>query len=152
MPHRRCTIATVGLALSIAACTSAEPSSSKGSGSRSSLDTPDGGFPDADPGPVETGDTFGGPGGSCKLTRHYGSPECIACVTDQCCAPIAACEADPICNPLHVCITDCLSTPDVHACYLDCLVQHPGVKDLWAPVESCWFYTACKDPCPSDHL
>ena len=149
----RCIMVTgalAGLLFSGSACSSAEAPTPRGSGSRTSLDAPEGGFPEVDAG-VDSGDTFDGPGGSCKLTRRYGSPECIACVTDRCCAPIAACEANAVCNALHACITDCMSTPDVRACYLDCNVQHPGVKDLWAPVESCWFYTACGDPCPLDH-
>jgi len=140
-------LALLGLALSMAACGTAEPSPSRASAARATLDAPDGGFPNVDAGAAATGDTFDGPGGSCKLTHHYGSPECASCMSDQCCAPIAACEADAVCNPLHACITDCLSTPDIHACYLACLAAHPGVKKLWAPVEDCWFYNPCGDRC-----
>ena len=139
----------LGVAPLVSACSSnSAPSSTGGSESRGSTDAPDGGFADAPAAAAQpTGDTFDGPGGSCKLTLHYGSTECSACVTDNCCAPVAACEADASCNALQACATDCLFTPDPGACFTACQQAHPTSDQIWKPLYTCWYHGACIDEC-----
>lgn len=75
---------------------------------------------------------------SCKLTNHYGSPDCMACVADRCCAQVTACDADPACNDLQQCALDCVGAPDPAGCRDACFAQYPGARPLWTQVTDCW--------------
>ena len=85
---------------------------------------------------------------SCKLTNHYGSPDCMACVADRCCAQVTACDADPACNDLQQCALDCIANPDPAGCRDACFAQAPAALPLWTQVTDCWIGpTVCLKRC-----